>query len=212
MPGDLIGMLRRGEYEAPERAIVRRIVKPDDRVLEGGGGLGLVSMVLASIVGPENLLVYEASPSALSLLEENFRANGITATVRNRVLMDRAGAITFHVHDSLLSSSTIERTRTQAVEVEGDDVASVIEEFRPTVIVLDVEGAEIEVVHRAPLDGIRALIIELHPHIVGDASLTPLYRRMFDAGFVLNHDNCWGRVAVFVRPDGSPLRDGETAN
>ncbi len=192
-------MLRRGDYEAPERVIVKRIVKPDDRVLEGGGGLGIVSMLLASIVGPDDLIVYEACPTTFSLLNENLVANGFRVETRNKALLDRDGFVTLNVHDNPLSSSTHEREDTQPIQVAGDDIAFVCNAFRPTVLLLDIEGAEVEVVERAPLEDIRAVIVELHPHLIGDRALTKLYRRMFDAGFVLNHDNCWGRVAVFIR-------------
>lgn len=200
MPDALRRSLWRGDYEGAERAIIRRIVKPGDRVLEGGGGLGLVSMALARIVGPENLLVYEASPTTFSLMTENFRANNLNVTFLNKALADSEGTLTFHTHDNVLSSSTIDRGGLRRIEIPADDIAAVVTQFKPTALVLDIEGSEINVIERAPLDHIRVLIAELHPHLVGDQALVRLYRRMFDCGFVLNHDNCWGRVAVFLRP------------
>ncbi|MGJ8530549.1 MAG: FkbM family methyltransferase [Alphaproteobacteria bacterium] len=200
MPKGLKRSLWRADYESAERAIVKRILTPNDRVLEGGGGLGLISMVIATIVGNENLLVYEASPNSYATMSENVAANGFSFEVRNKALSDSEGKLQFFVHDNVLSSSSIERRDTKEISIPCDDIQSVINSFQPNVIILDVEGAEVSTLKRAPLDSIEKIIVEIHPHLVGDAALTELYMHLYHEGFVLNHDNSWQKVLSFNRP------------
>lgn len=200
MPRGLKRALWRADYEDAERAIIKRSIEPTDRVLEGGGGLGLVSMQIASIVGDENLLVYEASPSSHALMSRNVAANGFSFEIRNKALSDRDGNLQFFVHDNVLSSSSIERSGTNEINIPSDDIQTVINTFRPNVLVLDIEGAEVATLKRAPLASIDKIIMEIHPHLVGDAALSGLYQHLYQAGFVMNHDASWQKVLSFNRP------------
>ncbi len=191
--------LWRSDYEDVERAIIKRLIKPGDKVLEGGGGLGLVSMTIAEIVGNENLLAYEASPRSFALLEANKSMNNFTFEVRNRALGHSNDPITFFNHENVLSSSSRPRDHTTEIKIESDDICDIIEQFRPNTLVLDVEGAEIEVIDRADLSSIDKIIAELHPHIVGDKALAPLYAKLFASGFVLDHANSWDNVVSFTK-------------
>jgi len=201
MPQGLKRALWRADYENAEQAIIKRTIKPTDRVLEGGGGLGLVSMQIAKIVGDENLLVYEASPSSYAMMSKNVATNNFSFEIRNKALSDSAGSLQFFVHDNLLSSSSIERTGTSEISIPCDDIQSVIKSFRPNVLVLDIEGAEVATLKRALLNVIDRIIIEVHPHLVGDVALCGLYQHLYQEGFVLNHDSSWQKVLSFNRPD-----------
>ncbi len=208
MPLGLKRALWRADYEDAERAIIKRSIKPNDRVLEGGGGLGLVSMQIATIVGNENLLVYEASPNSHALISKNAAANGFSFEIRNKALSDSDGSLQFFVHDNVLSSSAIARSGTNEINIPCDDIESVINSFRPNVLVLDIEGAEVATLKRAPLESIDRIIVEIHPHLVGDAALSGLYQHLYQQGFVLNHDNSWQKVLSFSRPDTSATTKG----
>ncbi len=199
MSRDLVHMLWRGAYEDAERVIVRRVLVPGDRVVEGGGGLGVVSMTAARIVGAQNVTVFEASPVAFALMTENLANNALALDARNAALAAEEGEIVFHVHDNVISSSLFERGDTRPTAVPAAAVASVVAEKDPTVLVLDIEGAEVAVLSAAPLSGVRAVIVEIHPHVVGDAAITALYRHMFEAGFVLAHGLSWGKTVTFLK-------------
>ena len=47
---DVTKIIRKGlykeTYEKPERILIKKALKPDDRVLEIGGGIGLVSLAV----------------------------------------------------------------------------------------------------------------------------------------------------------------------
>lgn len=196
----LVADLHRGDYEAKERTIVSRLLRPGDRVLEGGAGMGVVTMTIARIVGAPNVLAFEASPRTAGYLQRNLAANGLQVTVRRAALAAEDGEMTFFANPNVLSSSLHERSGATAVTVQAHAVGPIVAAFAPNVLVLDIEGAEIEVVEAAPLDGVDLMIVEIHPHVRGSQAYVRLYRRAFDAGFFLSHEASHGAVVTFMKP------------
>ena len=65
----------------------------------------------------------------------------------------------------------------------SDALDAVIAEWRPAVLVMDVEGAEVDILPASRLDGLRALILELHPHVVSEAALGRMRAHLAALGF-----------------------------
>lgn len=191
--------LWRGTYEAAERFLVRTFIGETDRVIEAGAGLGVVSMNIARIVGANNLIVYEASPVTADLLKRNLHRNGFAVDVRQRGLSDSDVGERFVHADDFRGSSSVAEPGGLALEIPTDDIARVMAEFSANALVLDIEGKEIDVLLRAPLDAIEKVIVEIHPRLLGDLPYLPLYRCMFDSGFILRHERIVGSVLPFVR-------------
>jgi FkbM family methyltransferase len=61
--------------EVPEQKMSLRFLKGSERVLELGGNIGRNSLIIASIVGSENLVVLESNPDIAHQLKENRDAN-----------------------------------------------------------------------------------------------------------------------------------------
>lgn len=63
-----------GSYEAKEARSVLKAIKPGDRVLELGSGIGIITSIIAGI---ENVSVwaFEANPSTAALAERVIKAN-----------------------------------------------------------------------------------------------------------------------------------------
>jgi FkbM family methyltransferase len=191
--------LWRGTYEAAERFLVRAALRPTDRVIEAGAGLGIVSMNIASIVGPGNVIVYEASPVTAAILQRNLRRNGFVIEVRQRGLSDSDLRERFVHAKNIRGSSSVAAPAGEALEIATDDIAGVLAVFPANTLVLDIEGKEIDVLLRAPLEMIDKIIVEIHPRHLGDAPYLPLYRRLFDSGFVLRHEFSLDDVLFFER-------------
>jgi hypothetical protein len=73
----MIDVMESNRYERPEVQSLGHILRPDDRVMELGAGVGVVSTVAARTVGPENVLCVEADPGLQGLLRETHRLNGV---------------------------------------------------------------------------------------------------------------------------------------
>ncbi|MGG7567769.1 glycosyltransferase family 2 protein [Rhodovulum sp. DZ06] len=69
--------LRKGRYEKGERRALAALLRPGDRVLELGGGLGLVSAMAALQDGVERVVVVEANPDLLPVIARTHRLNGV---------------------------------------------------------------------------------------------------------------------------------------
>ncbi len=52
-------------------------------------------------------------------------------------------------------------------------------------VMVGMEGAEEEILPVADLEGVRALILELHPHIIGAAKVSALVKDLEARGFSL---------------------------
>lgn len=179
-----------GRYEADEIAGALAVVRPGDRVLELGAGLGVVSAVVAARAQPAAVLSYEANPELIPHIRALHAANGLSDRIelRNAVLTagpDQPPTRTFHLRTSFLGSSLIddETRETRPVEVPTADVEAVLAEFRPDVLIVDIEGGELELLTQTRLRGIRALVIELHPKVYGPEGTRTCKDRLRALGF-----------------------------
>jgi FkbM family methyltransferase len=191
--------LWRGTYEEAERFLVRKVLRPGDRVVEAGAGLGVVTMNIAKVVGEGNLVVYEASPVTAELLERNLERNGFRIEVRRRGLSDSDAGTQFVHAENIRGSSSVAKRDGQSMDIATDEISRVLADFRANTLVLDIEGKEIDVLLKAPLQSIEKIIVEIHPRHLGDAPYLALYRRLFDSGFVLRHELSLDDVLFFER-------------
>lgn len=169
-----IQRIEAARYEGEEIAGALAVVRDGDRVLEMGAGLGIVGAVTALNAKPEAVLSFEANPDLIPHIRELHRLNGLEdrMEVRNQVLIsaeDRPESMTFHVRSSFLGSSLLENDKrpTTPVEVPTASFAEVMEEFAPDILIMDIEGGELDFLEHAKLDGIRAVVIEFHPGLYG---------------------------------------------
>jgi FkbM family methyltransferase len=171
-------------YEEPERILVGRFLKPDDRVLEVGGGIGLVSLTCARICGVANVLTYEANPAMEAVIRHNFRLNRLEPNLRIKLVTKDGRAVTFFVNDNIMSSSCFDRNMGTPRTLPSDALDQVLAEWKPTALVMDVEGAEIEMLTASQLPGIRKVILEIHPHIVGEEPTHAMLEHLRGVGLI----------------------------
>ena len=183
-PTGVRNALLKNTYEDAERALVARTVRKGDRVLEIGGGIGFVGLLCARLAGVGCVLSYEANPDLEPVIRANYARNPITPELRMKAMSRDGGPVTFHVSDHVLSSSMrARRTAEREVTVESHALRDVLAEHRPDVVVMDVEGAEIDLLPDTDLNAVRALVLELHPHVVGEAAIDALLADLRAQGF-----------------------------
>ncbi|PTW60426.1 FkbM family methyltransferase [Breoghania corrubedonensis] len=166
--------LYKERYEDEELSLVAEAIGQGDRVLEIGAGIGLISMACAKRCGAENLLSYEANPSLEAVIRKNHALNGLYPELRTRAVSVQAGETKFYFNDNIFSSSLYDRDFGGEAVVQCDAFADVITAFNPTAMVIDVEGAEVDLIPAVDLGGVDKIIIELHPHIVGQDKIDAL--------------------------------------
>jgi FkbM family methyltransferase len=171
-------------YEEPERILIREALSSADRVLEIGGGIGFVSLLCAKICGAQNVLTYEANPKMVATIQRNYALNNLTPALRSKAVTARDREVTFFISDNIISSSLHERKEGRPQTVAADPLDEVIAEWKPTAIVMDIEGAETSILPASALTGVKKLILELHPHIVGEPAIVDLKTHLQKLGFI----------------------------
>ena len=179
MPTSLIRAIRRGDYELPERTAVLRILKAGDRVVEFGGGVGVVSMTAAKVTGPGTVHVFEPQPVACSLIRENAKLNDLDITCTNAAVARESGTRTFWATSNIISSNFFGGRRdgkgeTSTFDVKAVAFSEIMAEHDPNVLIVDIEGAETEIFADADLSAVEVIVIELHPHVVGKDAIDAL--------------------------------------
>lgn len=173
----------KGQYEAPERAMIQALICPDDRVLDIGACVGVTAALCAQKVGPDKVLAYEANPALESAIRTTFALNGMAPDLRMRAVTADGRAVSLHIGQNVFSSSTTDRGNSRKTRVESDAIGDVLGSFHPTMILLDVEGAEEEIISATDFAGVRKIVLETHPHIIGDDRSASVLSRIAALGF-----------------------------
>jgi FkbM family methyltransferase len=147
--------IARGGYEASELAFMQRYVKRGQTVLDVGANVGLFSVTMADLVGPQGRVhAFEPLQQNLALLERSIRENRMEEriAVRRAVVGDEVGErqlVSLSLQDGALNSGGAYLQMGASVP-PGHTVQSVpmvtldTEDLRSPVsfIKIDVEGAE----------------------------------------------------------------------
>jgi len=175
IPKSVRSALFKGTYEDYECRLVERCVKPGDRVLEIGTGIGVVSLLATRLAGEGNVLSCEANPALEPVIRANYARNGWQPELLMTAVTADGRDLSFHQNDNLLTSSAHDRSLAgTAITVPSTPIDTLIARHRPSVLVMDVEGSETELLPAADLSGIASIIVEMHPHIVGEDAIAEL--------------------------------------
>lgn len=157
-------------YETPEITGLTAVIRPGDRVLELGTGLGIVTALASRATGPTGRVQsYEANPALIGATRDFLAEHGCSNTeIIHGVLVpgDKAGTRRFHLAGSFAESSLLGATGRNpqgSLDVPALPMAEAIAAFRPDILICDIEGAEAEVIPAFDASGLRAAVIELHP-------------------------------------------------
>jgi FkbM family methyltransferase len=148
-----------GTYEPEFLNALLQSVQPGDTCVDVGGNLGYYCLLMSNLVGPKgHVITFEPVAENLAVLKENIAVNEIkNVELVNTALGAQPGTI------SLIRSEPGSITSTPSVSgyaVEGEQsttevpvntLDAYLEEkgWRPSVIKIDVEGAELEVLRGA---------------------------------------------------------------
>lgn len=176
-----------GVHTRSERCLALSVLEPDDVVMELGGGIGMLSTACALRIGSGRVFAFEANPALAPLVEENYGLNGVAPEMNHCLLGAEPGVRDFYVSSDFPDSSLFrETTRRYArtVQVPMRSITAELARIRPTLLIVDIEGAEIELLPLADLAQVRKLIVELHPGTTGALPANQLRRCLRRQGFV----------------------------
>jgi FkbM family methyltransferase len=162
-------------YESDERRLIDQFVREQDRVLELGGCLGVISCLTnRKLVDPRSHVVVEANGKLISCLTENRKSNRCGFHIVHGMI-SRSSTGRFYIHDEILDGSGVERTDAGvpvvSVNVPVYTIDQIESEYgmRFNVVIMDIEGGELSFIEENTefLRRIDLLIVELHRPVIG---------------------------------------------
>ena len=194
--------LEKGWYERDEADIARSRLAPGDRVVELGAGLGVTALLGARLVGPGNIIAFEANPGLLPVERANAALNNLPLAFDNRVLLPRArlpaaGSVGFRVADEFWASSLGDGPDSIAVPCGG--LEDTISGFAANTLIMDIEGAEVDLIEQVDLSAIRKFIFEIHYEIQGIERTNAAISKLQASGCVVDYKMCSRGVLYLER-------------
>lgn len=204
-PG-MIRSMEEGTYEGPEVRASLATIPAGARILELGAGAGVVGSVIAANCKPEKIQSIEANPDLIPHIQALYAANGLdqVINVRHCVLFsapDSPETVDFRVRGNFLGSRLDaegeEKGRVESVPVvRYDDLKKA---FPHDVIVMDIEGGELDFLDHADLSGVNLVILEVHRKIYGREGMQRLRGIFADKGLVMDKDASIRTAHVYRR-------------
>lgn len=144
MSEKIINAMRAGRYEGGEANVLPRLVRPGERVVEVGAGVGVLTALVAKITPAELVVAIEANPGLQDYIAELHRLNGAQTIVRQALVTPSQGPATakLYLHEDFWASSPAwisRRSQIGAAEVPVISVAEIAETWRPSLLIVDVE-------------------------------------------------------------------------
>jgi len=173
-----------GGYESAELRTIAENLAAEDRVLEIGTGVGLISTFCAKRIGSDRVFTFEANPELAPLIRSVYARNGVSPNLNICILGKGDGEETFYVHDDFWSSSLYQRsTKSRKVSVPRKDINQAMNKLHPTFLIMDIEGGESGIFDIINLDGITKIAVELHTNIIGQDRVDSICDQLADEGF-----------------------------
>ena len=131
LPGDLLNRLQ-----------------PDDVFWDVGANVGIYTCFASAVLPPGHVVSIEPNPNNVARITENLRLNGLTADVHQRALMEEPGELPLEITDHVDAGAygRITEDPSSGITVQGTSGDRLVDAGvpAPTVIKIDVQGAEFE--------------------------------------------------------------------
>nr|WP_036482223.1 FkbM family methyltransferase [Nitratireductor basaltis] len=193
-----------GSYEAKEARWIAKCVQPDDRVLELGSGVGIVTALIAR-VDNVHVWAFEANPLTAALARRVLNANQIENVSLSQGVLTAGAAqeLKFYIRSDLWMSSMDEQQGPylRVIELASQDIDAFIARHDINVLVMDIEGAERDLLSKAELPGVERIFLELHDHLYGLDGIRDITRALVSKGFGYDPRGSSGPCVLFSRDD-----------
>jgi len=173
------------DYEMAELELLVRHGRQGDRLMALGGGIGVVAALGAKVTGAP-VVVVEANAALHSIIARQVTLNGGRAEIVHAAAVADPNqypdkTVAFTVADEFWYSRIGEGAGSHPVPARSfDDLCAAHD---PSLVIMDIEGAEVEILARPVPACVRKLIVEIHTPDFGQAKTAEIASRLFADGF-----------------------------
>lgn len=187
-PDVIIDHMLCGLYETDELSVLSKLLDKDDRVIDIGAGIGFISAYIAKQLGPSGSIeCFEANPQLIHHIRQTHQLNGVEVPVHNRILGQQDGEMDFYISPQFWASSLKPIDGVEPVKVPTVSFQLFLDEFKPSMLVVDIEGGEIELFDKIDLRSVKKICIEVHPNITGYRLMNEMLGQLNLKGFTINN-------------------------
>ena len=189
-------LLSCGDYVQRQLDIVSQFVKPGDRVLNIGAGLGVIAMKAAQISG-EPVLAVEPNEDLHAIIVKNAALNKVQVDVEKGCVVagQKEGETDFYIAPQLWSSSIfVENQEEGEGEVKKVPVVSLeklTQQHKANFLFLDVQGAEIGLLDDTDLKSFSRVVVRIHTSLIGEKATASVVNAVMKQGFELKDIQGW---------------------
>jgi len=169
-----------------------------DIVVDGGGNIGLFSMLAAALYPSAKIIVCEPTPRCLEQIEKHFRLNHVKAEVLPICIGGYRRTTPFYIREAIASSFDPEKPYQSVMNVDVLTLSDILRgrDANRILVKLDIEGMELEVLESWIPEEHRPVCVvgELHGRKVHGRRLNEI----FDAhGWSLVFRDCSETDSIF---------------
>ena len=192
-------------YEVHEARCVTTLVEPEEIVLELGGGIGYISSLVWNTGRASQIVVVEANPDTIPVIQETHTLNNVKALVLNGVAMPDCGKesfIPFYVRSDFWASSLSPEPwgYSREVSVPCLDFKALLATHQPSLLICDIEGGEANLLGSIPcMPSVQKIVLELHQDVTGAEGIRDIFLNLSKQGFAYDPLLSQRGVVVFRR-------------
>jgi FkbM family methyltransferase len=191
-------------YEsAEERQIRAGVVRKGDTVLEIGSAVGFLTCVIGKTGLADRIVSVEANPLLTEIARHTCRINDVSADVRNGLVCwsvaDGDKGELFVAEEFWAGSPLQVAGSGGRLTVPNLPLERLLDELRPTLLVIDIEGGEVELLRDARLDGVNRVMLELHQHLTGLEGVRSVFASLDREGFAYSQQLSASNIVTFER-------------
>jgi FkbM family methyltransferase len=174
----------KGFYEYHELTLLKKHLNASDSVLEIGGGIGLIG----SACNVKNLVIYEANPHLIKIIEKNLHINDVKGKVVNKAIVrnNTKKKINFYIGPDFWNASLVKKDDFVRTPVNTEQFDNVIISTNSNFVIIDVEGYEYTLLDNYNFPKfVNKILIETHPKIIGQNKINYIIKNIINQKFHL---------------------------
>ena len=200
--------IRAGRYEKDEMRGLPKFIRPEDRIVELGAGLGFVSSFIGVHLGVTETLCIEANPALCDFIPATHAMNGLNGIqVRNAVAVNdptpEHATMPFYVRDPFWGSSLSGSDDfVDKVDVPVISLSRTLHDFAATTLIVDIEGGEVDLFDGLDFGPVSKVYFELHTRYIRQIGVKRCFDALSAAGFAYDQKVSAGGSVLFRKiPD-----------